>query len=367
MHTYSEQEKYWIWLKSVPEVTPKLFYYILQEFGDAACFFDTVHGGSDLLGRIPGKALCALKAACSQARVAEIVCGLNMKDIRAVTRLSDAYPNALARIPYPPPVLYVKGSLDSIEPAISIVGTRRCTRKGFDFTRRMACELAGHGMCVVSGMARGIDSAAHRGAIEAGAKTIAVLGCGADIIYPPESDDIYNAAIQNGAVISELGPGAEPFAANFPARNRIIAGLTKGMLIVESEISGGTAISADMAIALGRDIFALPGPPYLPMSALPNKLIKEGANPVCDAADILRFYGYINKKLTTQSSETDQKEEIQLDFLQREIYNLLIQGDMSVESIAQCIKYPQRDINTNLTMMELAGLIKRLPGGKYGI
>ncbi|MDD5018683.1 MAG: DNA-processing protein DprA [Eubacteriales bacterium] len=367
MQGYSEQDKYWIWLGSVAEVTPKLFYYIMKEYGDAECFFDAVDKGSKSLDMIPDKALAALKAVCSRAHMAELVCALLEKGVRAVTRLNDEYPAALALIPYPPPVLYVKGSLRETPHTLSIVGTRRCTRKGFDLAWNIAKELGNCGMTVVSGMARGIDTAAHSGAIEAGAKTIAVLGCGADVIYPPESEEIYYKAIENGAVVSELVPGAEPLAANFPARNRIIAGLSRGMLVVESELKGGTAISAGMAAAFNRDVFAVPGPPYLAMAALSNMLIKEGAKPVRCASDILEFYGFVDKKFTSGRTSAARKEEIQLDFLQRQIYNLLIQGDLSVESITRCIEYPQSEINMTLTMMELDGLIKRLPGGKYGV
>ncbi|MGI5849416.1 MAG: DNA-processing protein DprA [Christensenellales bacterium] len=367
MHRYSEQEKYWIWLGSVPEVTPKLFYYIIKEFLDAERFFDAVQNDSALLNSVPGKALAALKAACSRERVAEIICGLQEKGICAVTRLGNGYPEILASIPYPPPVLYVKGSMTGIYKTISIVGTRRCTRKGFDLTRSIAKDLGTAGMTVVSGMARGIDTAAHTGAIEAGAKTVAVLGCGVDVIYPPESETIYYQAIEKGAVISELVSGTEPLAVNFPARNRIIAGLSRGTLIVESEMGGGTAITALMAIAYARDIFAVPGPPHLKVAELTAMLIKKGAVPITCAADILRYYGYIGTKLTDLNFKSGQNEQIQLDFLQREIYNLLLQGDISVENIANSIQYPQSEINITLTMMELCGLIKRLPGGKYGI
>ena len=216
-------------------------------------------------------------------------------------------------------------------------------------------------------MARGIDTAVHLGAKEAGAKTIAVLGCGVDRIYPPESEEIYHYAIENGAVISELVHGTEPLAANFPARNRIIVGLSKGTLIVESEKQGGTAISASMAISYARDVFAVPGSPYLKTAELSNMLIKQGALPVVNGADILEFYGYIDKKFTNKVTHSDQNQEMQLDFLQRQIYNLLMQGDMGIESIASSIEYSQSEINTTLTIMELSGLIKRLPGGKYGV
>jgi DNA processing protein len=365
---YTEQEKYWIWMASLPGIGPKAFYYILKEFGDAASFFDAVKTGGPL-GDISDDAMNAARAACSEQRVAEILSELTAKGIRAVTRLSDGYPKRLAGIAFPPPVLFVKGDLsgifDEARPldAISIVGTRRCTRKGYELASSMAKELAETGVAVVSGMARGIDTAAHSGALEGGGKTIAVFGCGVDVIYPPESDDIYIRTMQNGAVVSELPPGTQPLPANFPVRNRIIAGLSKGTLIVESETEGGTAITASMAVSMGRDVFAVPGPPYLKTASLANMLIKQGAYLACGARDILEFYGLSGR----ESGAFAADKQIQLDFLQRQIYNLLLQGDTSVECIALSIKYPQSEINSALTLMELGGLIKRLPGGKYGI
>ena len=363
MQNSSEQEKYWIWLKSVKEVTPKLFYYIMREFLDAERFFDAVNKNSSALSVVPEKALASLKAVCSRQYIVELICEMRLKNIHTVTRLSEDYPQQLAKIPYPPPVLYVKGSLAGIEREISIVGTRWCTRQGAELSRTMAKELGTAGMAIVSGMARGIDSAAHRGAIDAGAKTIAVLGCGTDVIYPPESEDIYHQAIENGAVVSELAAGTEPLAANFPARNRIIAGFSRGTVVVESGLKGGTAITASLAVSYIRDLFAVPGSPYQSTAALSDLLIKKGAVPVENAADILDYYGYPGRRNTPEG----QNEEIQLDFLQRQLYNLLLQGDIGVENIAAQIEYPQSEINIALTMMELSGLIKRLPGGKYGI
>jgi len=369
MQNYTEEEKYWIWLSYVPDIAPKLFYHIMKDFGDAQSFFDAVKNDSALLESLPAKFVCSAKEASTEQRAAEIIAELNARGIFALTRLLDEYPQMLTQIPYPPPVLFCKGSIDGVFVSnnsigcISIVGTRRCTRKGAELARSIARDLSAAGVTIVSGMARGIDTAAHTGALDAGGKTVAVLGCGADVIYPPESEQIYYKTIENGAVISELPAGTQPLAENFPVRNRIIAGLSKGTLIVESEERGGTAITASMAISFGRDVFAVPAGPYLHMAALPDMLISNGALPVTCAADILKFYGLGNDKDTGIAAA----QQIQLDFLQRQIYNLLLQGDTSVENIAGGIEYPQSEINSALTMMELGGLIKRTPGGKYGI
>jgi len=213
----------------------------------------------------------------------------------------------------------------------------------------------------VSGLARGIDTAAHLGALDTGITTVAVLGCGADVIYPPENEEIYHKIIQNGAVISELPAGAAPHMGNFPVRNRIIAGLTRGLLVVESEMKGGTAITASLAVQYGRDLFAMPGPPYIGMAELPNALISAGAVPVSDAEDLLEYYG-----VHTAGHKNEQAQPV-LDFTQARVYELLRQQDLSAEGVAALSGLSPGEVNVALTMMELSGVIRRIAGGKYGI
>lgn len=353
----------WVWLSSIPEVTPKLYYQILRAYGSPERFFNALESGLTP-EFLPEKALGAVHAACSRQRMAEAMQEMQIRKIRAVTRLDDEYPAMLEVLEYPPPVLFVRGSLACLNKTIGIVGTRHCTRKGAEITRRIAAELGEAGYTIVSGMARGIDSAAHLGAIDAGTPTIAVLGCGADVIYPPENANIYHAANQNGAVISELPPGTQPLAGNFPVRNRIITALSRGLLVVESALKGGTAISASMAIGMDRDIFAIPGAPYFENSALPNQLIQKGAVPVTCARDILEYWG---EARAAAKPERGNEMSLQLDFLQRQIYEQLQQGDMGVESLAEQIATTPGEMSVALTMMELSGLIKRVQGGKYGV
>lgn len=355
-----EEKKYWVWLASLPGIGAKTFYQILKSFGSAAHFFDAVDNGSDRLESVPAELLMGARAACSKQRVAELGCMLEQKNICAVTRLCDAYPQPLVRIGWPPPVLFVKGQLPEFSRAVGIVGTRRCTRRAYEHTRRIASELD---MPVVSGLARGIDTAAHLGALDAGTSTVAVLGCGVDVIYPAENAEIYNNIVQGGgAVISELPPGAEPLAANFPVRNRIIAGLSRGLLVIESELSGGTAITASLAIGCGRDVFAMPGPPYLDGSAMPNELIANGAVPVRTAADIRAYYGE-----TVGEGQKTQEDAVAIDFTQSRILELLKNEDLSAQAIAAYAGMAAGEVGIALTMMELSGLIKRLPGGRYGV
>lgn len=355
-----DEKTYWIWLASLHGIGAKTFYQILKNFGSAARFFDAVDKGSELLESVTAELLAAARAACSSQRITELVCTLGQKNIRAVTRLCDDYPEPLARIGWPPPVLFVRGELPDFSRAVGIVGTRRCTRRAYEHTRRIASEL---NMPVVSGLARGIDTAAHLGALDAGTPTVAVLGCGVDVIYPAENAEIYNNIVSSGgAVISELPVGAEPLAANFPVRNRIIAGLSRGLLVIESELSGGTAITASLAIGSGRDVFAMPGPPYIEGSTLPNELISNGGIPVRTADDIRAYYGEV-----AGETQNTQEEAVALDFTQSRILELLKNEDQSAEAIAAYTGMGAGEVGIALTMMELSGLIKRLPGGRYGV
>ncbi len=361
MTEYTQEQKYWIWMASLPETSPKYFYNILKVFGSAERFFDAVCSGSGLLSEVPEKLLDSAKSSASKQYLAETICLLKEKGICAVTRLDEGYPELLCSIKSPPPVLFFKGDIDALGEMISIVGTRRPTRQAKSLTEKIACGLGEAGITVVSGMAYGIDTCAHKGALAADAKTLAVLGCGVDVIYPKENEKLYEQIVQSGAVISELFPGTQPLPTYFPARNRIVTGLSKGTLIVESETKGGTAISAKMAVSAHRDVFAVPG--ISPMSELPNALIKQGAVPVTSAQDILDFYGMNAKNNVT----SDEQSQIQLDFLQRHIYNLLLKGDLNVEKIAELAQSPLSEISSALTMMELGGIVKRLPGGRYGV
>ncbi len=358
MNGYSEEETYWIWLASLG-LGAKATYQALRTCGSASAFFDAVKNGSAVLDGLPADTVRPAEAACSLQRTAEILSELTSKNIYALTRLSADYPARLASIPWPPPVLFVKGRLSGMERAVGIVGTRRCTRRGYEFTRRLAAEL--DGMPVVSGLARGIDTAAHSGALDADAPTVAVLGCGADVIYPPENAELYQKICLNGAAISELPLGTQPYLGHFPVRNRIIAGLSRGLLVVESEMKGGTAITASLAVKYGRDMFAVPGPPYLSMGELPNSLIAAGAAPVSSAADIKKFYG--------EGVPSAEEEEAQpaMDLTQAKIYELLRREDLSAEGLAALSGLEPGELSIALTMMELAGIIRRLPGGKYGV
>ena len=217
-----------------------------------------------------------------------------MSEIRCIRRRDAEFPRLLAAIHDPPPQLYARGATDVAllaEPAVAIVGARACSAYGRSVTRSLARELAAAGLVVVSGMARGIDGEAHRGALEGGGRTVAVLGCGIDRDYPAAHAELARRIGEDGLVLSEYEPGVEPAPWRFPARNRIIAGLCSAAVVVEARERSGALITADFALEEGRDVLAVPGEITSALSAGTNALLKLGATPVTSATDVLELYG----------------------------------------------------------------------------
>jgi len=213
-------------------------------------------------------------------------------------RREAGFPALLSAIHDPPARLYLRDGADAgllQEPAVSIVGARACSAYGRSVTRSLARELAGAGLVVVSGMARGIDGEAHRGALEAGGRTVAVLGCGVDRDYPAAHAELARRICEHGLVVSEYEPGVEPAPWRFPARNRIIAGLCRATVVVEARERSGALITADFALEEGRDVLAVPGEITSSLSAGTNALLKLGAAPVTCAGDILELYDLVSR------------------------------------------------------------------------
>ena len=216
-----------------------------------------------------------------------------MIDVRRIKRKDSAYPPLLAAIHDPPAQLFLRGSADVAvlsEPAIAVVGARACSSYGRSVARSLARDLAGTGLVVMSGMARGVDGEAHRGALDAGGRTVAVLGCGIDRDYPAAHAELARRIAERGLIVSEYEPGVEPAPWRFPARNRIIAGLCAGTIVVEARERSGALITADFALEEGRDVLAVPGEITSSLSAGSNALLRLGAVPVTCAADVLELY-----------------------------------------------------------------------------
>jgi DNA processing protein len=205
---------------------------------------------------------------------------------------AEAYPERLATLADAPPLLGVRGRVGCLAgPLVALVGARRATRYGRDVAARLARELAAAGVGVISGLAHGVDAAAHRGALAAGGPTAAVLGCGPDVVYPADHAALAEAVVAAGAVVSELPPGALPLRYHFPLRNRLISALAEAVVVVEARARSGSLITAEHAAEQGRDVLAVPGPIDAPASEGPNRLLRDGAAPVLDAGDVLRAIG----------------------------------------------------------------------------
>lgn len=289
---------------------------------------------------------------------------LTMQGISPVSIEDDSYPEMLRNISNPPFLLYCKGDIEvSRQVCLSLVGARAATFYGKNTARKLAQELGGKDIVVVSGMARGIDTEAHRGALDAGGKTIAVLGSGLNIIYPRENTRLFEQICSSGLVISEFPLDVQPEPGNFPMRNRIISGLSRGVIVVEAQRKSGALITADFALEQGRDVFAVPGPINSKNSEGTNNLIKQGAKLTSGIEDILEEYYDISEQ---------EKEE---KFFQEKLLLL----DKNESLIIQCMGYEPLhfdellvntgldigEISTILLKLELEGILKSIPGNYY--
>jgi len=283
--------KYWLWLSSLHHMGAARVFALIDQFGTPENVFfadDADLRAAEGLSRLQLEELLTRGLDMAE-RILEQCDRLSVR----VMTLQDAdYPERLKNIQAPPSVLYVKGRLPAMdeEAALTVVGVRKATPYGLQAAGRLAFGLARAGMLIVSGLASGIDAAAHAGALQAGAPTVAVLGCGVDVVYPEVNRPLYEDIASAGALLSEYPPGTKPLGANFPVRNRILSGLSLGTLVVEATEFSGALITARHALEQGRDVFAVPGNIDVPESAGCNRLLREGAQLVTGPMDILQEY-----------------------------------------------------------------------------
>lgn len=285
------------------------------------------------------------------------------KDINITWIDDNDYPVLLRSIPDPPYIIYYKGhpgTANSI--CIAVVGCRAATIYGRNTARDFARELAYIGVVVVSGMARGIDTEAHRGALEGGGKTIAVLGSGLDIIYPRENQQLFQDICNSGMVISEFSPGTIPEPGNFPMRNRIISGLSRGVLVVEAKARSGSLITADFALEQGRDVFAVPGPITSKNSQGTNDLIKQGAVMVTCSEDIINEY---NDMIVKPKDLPPEDGNIQLDNDEKNIIQYMGYNPIHFDELVNKTGYNIGLMSSILLGLEFKGIIKGIPGNYY--
>jgi DNA processing protein len=261
--------------------------------------------------------------------------------------------------------LYVRGALSPADDlALAMVGTRKATSYGRDATYDLAKQLARQGITIVSGLAHGIDAAAHKGALDGGGRTIAVFGCGIDVLYPRENRDLALKICDNGALISEFPIGTAPAAGNFPRRNRIISGLSLGILVVEAPEGSGALISADLAAEQGREVFAVPGNIYSPMSRGTNRLIQEGAKLVMHVGDVLDELNiaYTNVQTRLSAEQIAPGNEVEASILKH-----LSADPLHIDEIVRLSQLPIATVSSTLTILELKGLARMVGHMQYSL
>lgn len=396
--------EYYIWLANCLGRGSATAYNILKEYETPRAFYEALLGHPELADRFSPDQRARLKAfTLEDARGVVKSCAQKGIDILTIDNVS--YPERLKNIYAPPVVLYTRGKLPDFERmiCIAVVGSRRMTDYGAAAAYRIGYDLAAAGAVVVSGMALGIDACAHRGALDAKGLTAAVLGCGADIAYPPENEELMRRIEQNGVIISEYPPREKPAGKHFPARNRIISGLCNGTLVVEAPAKSGALITATLALEQGRDIFAVPGSIFSESGEGTLRLLRDGAIPVGSAYDILieyegiytdklmlnrisrRYHDSAPKKGGTLAPEKQQRtapaaelpveqQPVRIETLPEHlseqaaaVYRHLDKNRRHIDEIAQSSGLSVSEVLAALTELELEELAHAHPGKQYSI
>lgn len=347
-----EELSAWVALSMVYGLGGESFRQLLSAFGTPQHIYATPV--AQLKEIVKADIANAIGAGIDAAKVKPALDWLQQDGNRLLTLADEDYPRLLLEISVPPPVLYVKGDLACLQrPAIAIVGSRNATPQGAKTTEAFAQALSEAGWCVVSGMALGIDGAAHRGALKGKTGTVAVIGTGPDIVYPARHRELAHEIVQHGAIISEFALGEPSKPANFPRRNRIISGLARGVLVVEANLQSGSLITARLAAEQGRDVFAIPGSIHSPLSKGCHLLIKQGAKLVDSISDILEELG--NAPILEASSTTASSPLLeQMGF-----------DAVTAETLIQQCGLTSEEVSAMLLSLELDGRIASLPGGYY--
>jgi DNA processing protein len=354
--------KYWLGFNLIKGIGPVRLRALRQYFGDLEIAWNAPE--TELLAAgLDRRSLANLL----QARQAVDLDGIlrDVDELSAIVLTLDDpdYPSLLHELPDAPPVLYVKGTLaDADQWAVAFVGTRRATVYGRDMTHQLVTSLVNAGITIVSGLALGIDAAAHKAALDAGGRTIAVLGCGIDTVYPPEHRKLADAVVNSGALITEFPPGTPPEAKNFPVRNRLISGLALGVVVVEAPENSGALLTADHAAEQGRDVFAVPGNVTARSSVGANRLIQSGAKLVISADDIL---DELNLTRSTVETRTQLREIAPSDPTEASLARCLGAEPLHIDELCQLCGLPITQVSSTLALMELKGMVRRLEGMQY--
>ncbi len=360
----------WFRLKSTPGVGNLLYKRLIDVFHSPE---NAIHAPRKELLQVEGlsdRLIAAIKRHTLPESVKKELDKVHQKGIKILTLTDTDYPALLLEIPDPPPYLYVYGCISATKKNISIVGSRNATQYGRDTTQRLGCDLASLGMTIVSGMARGIDTAAHEGALMARGKTIAVLGSGLERVYPKENETLFHRIAETGAVISEFPLSAEPEAHHFPMRNRIISGLSLGTVIVEATLRSGSLITARLAAEQNREVFAVPGSINSFKSTGTHTLIKQGAKLVEQAGDIMEEISHGFDPSGTEDSrvkDVNTAPTALLSPVETTVLHALEPYPLHIDDLIRKLGMEPSDLSGTLLRLELKGVVQQDPGKLFYI
>lgn len=348
-------------------VGPVTFARLLERFGTAGAALDALPDLARRGGR--GAPITILTKAAAEREIE----AHERLGARLLARVEPSYPQALAVLPDAPPLISVRGQASLLNrPAIAVVGARNASANGRRLARDLAAALGTAGLVVVSGMARGIDTAAHEGAMATG--TVCVLAGGVDVVYPPENGPLYGAALERGALVAEMPVGTTPQASHFPRRNRVISGMAMGVVVVEATLRSGSLITARLALDQGREVFAVPGSPLDPRSSGPNNLIRQGATLVEGADDVLGVLGpMLIRPLSEPSSQPFASapqggiDESEVEKALALVVEALGPSPVAVDEIIRQCQLSPSVMSMVLLELELAGRLDRHPGNQVSL
>jgi len=352
--------RYWIGFNKVSGIGATRLRALLDHFGDLelawqASAHDLHNAGLDQ------RSLENLLHARRELDLDREVERMQRARVQVLTWEDADYPRNLREIYNAPPVLFVRGKIEKLDEwAVAVVGTRQASVYGKEAARMIGTGLAQAGVTVVSGLALGIDTVAHRTCLDAGGRTIAVLGCGVDTVYPPQNAHLAAEIVERGALLSEFALGTRPEARNFPPRNRIISGLTLGTVVVEADLGSGARITADFAAEQGRDVFAVPGNVFARGCRGTNRLIQEGAKLVCAVADILE-----ELNLTMVSEQAQVRAVLPENQTEATLLAQLSAEPRHVDDLGRAVGLPIAQVSSTLALMELKGMIRQVGGMSY--
>ena len=351
---------YWVGFNMVKGIGSVRFKMLLDAFGDPEAAWNASPEALLEVG-LSRKVVESFQRVRKDVSLEQVSDRLNSLSVQVITWEDDTYPRHLKEIDQPPPVIYLRGNLlPEDEWAVAVVGTRKVTAYGRQVTEEVASALARNGVTIVSGLARGVDSIAHQAALNAGGRTLAVLGNGVDRVYPPENRKLATQIMEHGALVSDYALGTPPDGVNFPPRNRIISGLSMATIVVEAGDTSGALITASFAVEQGRDVFAVPGNINAPQSRGTNRLIRDGAQPLLNPQDVLEA---LNLTMATEYQAV--RVALPSDPVESKLYQLLSHEPKHVDEIRAQANMPIETVSATLVMMELKGMVRQVGGMSY--